>query len=185
MTTLCAWKDPESGSIWLGSDRQLNCGDVIERTDFQKWTELGDGNWIGVSGDPAIQELAAQLYLEDPGLATRSVQNFTRRLGDLLRDRGWDLSASENGQAPHLSSGVLCAWHGELYELCPATSWALPMRAGQFAAVGSGNRFAYGAWEALEALSLPPEQAITMAIAAGIKRDVYSGGMPWVLELKA
>lgn len=188
LTTLCAWKDPESGSIWLGSDRQLNCGDFIERTDFQKWTELGDRHWVGVSGDPAIQDLAAQLCSEDPGIPDRPVQHFTRRLGDLLRDRGWDLSATENCSAPHLSSGMLCAWRGELYELCPATPWSLPIPPGKFAAIGSGNRFAYGAWGALEHIVSPPvlpKHRMEIALRAAIARDVYSGGEPWVRELKA
>lgn len=184
VTTVCAWKDPESGSIWLGSDSQLTSGDFVERTDFPKWKLMPQvGVALGVSGDIAIMDHAAALFgPKGPGPATPS--EFAAEIANRLQSMGWKLEADNPGESASLRSSFLCAWGNELFELYPSQHWALPVPAGLFAAIGSGCRLAVGAWEALED-HREPEYRMHEAIAIAIRRDIYSGGEVWVYEWKA
>lgn len=185
LTTLCAIQPEAGGPIYIGSDRQLTCGQIIETQDFLKWRTGSDeklGPWaFGASGEPALIDFLVECLESEIEADQDWPQGLARAVCERLRKKLDEIHWSSDqggGQAPHRHSTVLAALEGSLWEMDIATGWALRVKAGEIVASGTGWELALGAAEALK--NLEPWPRIMRALEVAIKYDTHSGGEPWV-----
>lgn len=177
MTTLCAYQREPGGSIWIGSDQQQSFGDTSEWLCCPKWRILAGFGAFGAAGAAVAIELGELVLRGRPGSG--------REFGEMIRARCEEISWApdcRSGEAPNRQASAMAVLGGQLWYIELGTGLAQEIPVGEFAAYGTGGDFALGAAHA--SMDLDPGEILFRAIEAAIRYDVWSGGDPWIRELR-
>lgn len=198
MTIICAMRAPATGRIWAGSDTLITEDDMRYHDCGPKW-DFYNGWGIGASGFlrvvNVVQSSLAELFEPWPDIhapVTAKVvadrirvrvkaDNLAGEMEPTLPAHATRGGETESGRdrSPEMlltdGSGIWII--GSDYSVLAAR---------EFAAVGAGAKFAYGAYYAIMAsqLSFEPLVALRSIIGAACHYDPYCGGAPWVKEIK-
>lgn len=167
MSIVCGYRD-DAGRVWLASDGRSTGGSFIYPEVSRKiWR---GGGWLaGASGPDRIFEIMVAA-----AVGSETVEVLRDRLMAALKDGGWEPEAGRAGDPPAYSFSVLAARAGELWCIAPEGSIWRPTWG--FAAIGSGQDFAYGAAHALRGHGISGDTIVRAAVSAAIEFRSDCGG---------
>lgn len=177
MTVICAYQDPESGDIWLGSDSRVTDNWSIMPTAEPKWIV----DWpraIAVAGEGRADTILKTLNLN--GEATHDAITISYLIRDLLK------AETEEFRQQFVRGGTAFIFCDQRQPLCSGVYsidcffGVTRIQPGEFFAEGSGARHAEGAASViLEHPEIFKEFGIRLtietAIETAIARDAGCG----------
>lgn len=167
--------------IYIGADRQVTFGSskYLLPGDTPKWTVVGP-TAVGMVGD---LEITTQVHREAvPFMGslthrTLSPDTFVANLRKAMRP--FDHVTQKEAPAPAFTALYVRAHHKEI-TLIERNGGLIQV---DFAAIGSGETAADGAWQIVKGMGMSPEKKLYQVIAAACAVDIYCGGEPFVKEL--
>jgi ATP-dependent protease HslVU (ClpYQ) peptidase subunit len=167
MTILVALRDAARGEVWIGADSRAVSDRFIWPHGAQKILRVGEWR-LGIAGTAMtarlIKDNAAVLAAME---TAESIWDFIRdeykRLEFKADDAFGPRDYHQDMIAATASTVFHCAGNGVVAEM-------------DFAAIGSGDEFAYGAWHALRGLTLAPHGIVHAALEAACFFDAGCGG---------
>ena len=166
MTTIVAKRDPMTGEVWIGADRQRSdTADDVRMLDTgdKLWSALGC-LWAGTGALTSLQRLRSWLRYPDPARRPPTTDDDLQALMDRARA---DLFAT-SGEAPWL----LVATPAAIYDCHCLGSALLCGPAG--GANGSGRAPALAVL--FDRRDEPARETVLRALRAACALDVWSGG---------
>lgn len=169
MTIVCAYRPPGSSSVWMASDSRTTGGNFIFPERSRKLHRVG-GWLLGASGPDCIHEIVKKL-----GDNLDQAAELRDAIMAGLKTGGWETERQDRGgDPPAFGMAVLAARPGELFGIAPdgciwEPDWG-------FAAIGSGQDFAYGAAWSLKGGLVGPASLVTDAVRAAIAFHCGCGG---------
>jgi ATP-dependent protease HslVU (ClpYQ) peptidase subunit len=145
MTIICALASEDGNSVAFASDRQITFFDHREPTPKPKWIKCGDA-WIGGGGSAsflyALAELSGDAAIAYGDSAVTMMKKLKACADSILLERCRDQE--------HLFdvTGLIILPRSGMYQFYN-NLMPLPVKAGQFVAVGSGASYAFGAAHAM------------------------------------
>ncbi len=185
MTVVVALKEPETGKVWIGSDKYRSFGShTIVSVPAKVWAkkDSSGNNWVfGACGSLGIHQVAryqVPLPTEDISKVEDAAEFIYTKWVIELYKRCKDVGGTirrDGNTSEALDGQVLIGVGKEIY-MVAGVSIAVIDRS--FHTIGSGYQAAYGALDALERhrISLSPAEQIESAIAAATSLDPDVGG---------
>lgn len=180
MTIICAMHEPGVGT-WIGSDTQETVGHEILLLDGPKWV-VGEHWAAAMTGEAVVHDIVIE-HAADLLDADVTPREFHRRLVSILKEAGVEPKMDEGNLYPRWHYRLILASATELWDVdghghCRRSNWV---------ANGSGCEFATGAIFALGSAvpSMPPRDAVHLAVSAAINHTNGCGGAPWVHFMRA
>ncbi len=154
----------EAGELWIGGDSRSFCdGMSLQAAEPKVWHS--NGVYIGAAGSSHLCDMVR--YLDLPPIAgTPPARYLATKLAPALREA---LGPCDDGY----ELGLLVGLCGRIFTL---DSFLSPASHGDFAAVGSGERYALTALEMIErhGIDMTPEERVLEALRVA-SRDAYVG----------
>ena len=172
MTTIVGYIDHE-GRTWVGADRLVTTGGYSFRVPGGVCKLLRAGPWVvGLAGSTMLHvRLKARLEV----LAEQDDAGWVgEELLALVRAQGWEAEKGP-GDPPRYSMAGVIGRDGELWELEP--TGLVSVVEGVFVSVGSGWKYAYGAWcAARDIIVSDGRRMVEGCLSAAAAFDCGTGG---------
>jgi ATP-dependent protease HslVU (ClpYQ) peptidase subunit len=178
MTICCAIHDPISRETWIGSDSRATSNTFIWPEKVKKWIAAGKWRVANCGSGRALHlmEKRAKCLAACP-----DVSAVCGSLRDILQEDGWRAD-DEKGAISYGPLMFLLASHEGVWII--PSNFAPVYVGGRFAAIGSGDDFAYGAAHALMALCVSREVVVRSALHAACTFDAACGGDLFIDHLR-
>jgi ATP-dependent protease HslVU (ClpYQ) peptidase subunit len=172
VTIICGIHEPGVGT-WIASDTLMTSG--IETVGFvQKWL-VRNNCALAISGSAAVLSIIAD-HLEFD--ASAKLTDLSKRIADLLSERGFKPDAKE-GEPPYHGFSGLFATPESIVSFDSAGSVIARFIDG-FAARGSGANYAEGAAWVYSRSGRKPRQILEGAVSAALAYCRGCGGELWI-----
>ena len=177
MTIVCGYRNRD-GAVWLGADSRTTGSRFIFPEMVDKIIRIG--RWaIGHSGN----ETALALLQRKGGAISETDDPYevVDIMQSLYKEADYKRRTDDDG-APDYSQAAILATRSEIWAVSPDGSVWRP--AWGFAAVGSGQDYAYGAAFVLHKGNMGGEALVRMAIYAACEFDTGCGGEVRVIRVE-
>lgn len=181
MTTICAVKDPETGTVWLGSNNQHCRGDERVPSTHSKWSRYG--GWAIANSGPTAHSFALE---SDDSFASADLSAIKMVIQEMKRifveNEIKETDDDQDSVSTDFGAYFLAAHSSGVFAIDKLLT---PHRIddGEVWAHGSGCDFARGAFLAARGLGQSIEDSLRIAVEAAISCDTASPGSAIIEKL--
>lgn len=162
----------EGNRVWIGADSRITShNSFIYPTVAKKWHKWGDW-WMGCAGSTRLSNLI-EAHALDPQPATE--QALIVAVRSWIKDDEWNQEVPGGGPGPRSVGSAMLVVTPDRRVLDVSSFWAYSDAGVEFAAIGSGCDYAYGAAHAMRATAIPTEERMQIALEAACNYDTGCG----------
>lgn len=181
MTTICAVKDPETGTVWLGSNSQHCRGDERVPSTHSKWCRFG--GWAIANAGPTAHSFALESDDSFASADLSSVKMLVREMKRIfVENEIKETEANQDSVSMDYGAYFLAADASGVYGVDRLLTPHL-VDDGEIWAQGSGCDYARGAFLAARALGQSIENSLQIAVEVAISCDTGSPGTAVIEKL--
>jgi ATP-dependent protease HslVU (ClpYQ) peptidase subunit len=173
MTTICGYRDPATGDVWLAADTRITSeGFIFPATPDSKIQNVGKW-YFAASGQTAFDRIVERYRI---GLdEADDIADFSFMIMTALKEMNWKPDDEKPGPRSYPLT-MLVSDGDELWTVYGNGSFAT--HTDGFHATGTGEDFAWGAWHVIGNLKNPANaiDILRVCIAAAARYDAYTGG---------